>query len=93
MEKEKNYKSFTLFRLLSFSGARKGEILALSWNDINFKENEIRINKALSRGENNRIIIQTPKTKSSIRSIKMDDITMAILKDWRKRQKQELLIL
>lgn len=93
MEKEKNYKSFALFRLLSFSGARKGEILALSWNDINFKENEIRIHKALSRGENNRIIIQTPKTKSSIRSIKMDDITMAILKDWRKRQKQELLIL
>ncbi|MFE3573685.1 hypothetical protein [Lysinibacillus sp. NPDC059133] len=36
---------YTIFHVLSYSGMRKGEILALMWNDINFERNEIRINK------------------------------------------------
>ncbi|MEB2280070.1 tyrosine-type recombinase/integrase [Lysinibacillus xylanilyticus] len=41
LENENNYKAYTLFRLLSFSGMRKGEALALQWNDLNFKDGEI----------------------------------------------------
>lgn len=37
-EKENNVKAYTLFRLLAFSGMRKGEALALKWKDISFKE-------------------------------------------------------
>ncbi len=51
------------FRLLAFSGSRKSELLALTWNDINFTRNEIRINKALARGKNSRLYIKTTKTK------------------------------
>lgn len=54
---------------------------------------EISINKAKSKGEGYRTIIQTPKTSSSIRTIKLDDKTLQILKLWKKRQKQDLLIL
>lgn len=93
LEKEANYKAYTLFRLLAFSGMRKGEALALTWQDINFTTNEMRINKALSRGENNRLIIQTPKTKSSIRTIILDDKTLGILKEWKKRQREEYFML
>lgn len=83
-EKENNYKSYALFRLLAFSGMRKGEALALQWNDINFKEQEIRINKALARGENNQLYIKATKTKKSIRTIKMDKVTLDILEVWKK---------
>lgn len=37
----------TLFSTLFYTGCRKGELLALTWNDINFNLNEITINKTL----------------------------------------------
>lgn len=91
LENENNYKAYALFRLLAFSGMRKGEALALHWNDLNFKVGEIRINKALASGEDNQLYIKTTKTKGSIRTIKMDKVTMDILEDWKKRQKQDYL--
>jgi len=93
LEIEKNFKAYALFRLLAFSGMRKGEALALTWDDLNFKEGEIRINKALSRGEENRLYVKTTKTKSSIRAIKLDKVTMDILKVWQKQQKEDFLVL
>ncbi|WP_313892971.1 site-specific integrase [Psychrobacillus sp.] len=92
LERESNYKAYVLFRLLAFSGMRKGEALALKWNDLNFTTNEIRINKALSRGKDSKLYVKTTKTGIA-RTIKMDDKTMAILKDWKKKQKQDYLIL
>ncbi|MEQ6856091.1 site-specific integrase [Lysinibacillus capsici] len=92
LEKEDNYKAFALFRLLAFSGMRKGEALALTWNDVDFKTNEIRINKAISRGKNNQLYVKSTKTGVS-RIIKMDEKTMSILNEWRKKQKKEYLTL
>lgn len=92
LEKESNYKAYTLFRLLAFSGMRKGEALALTWNDLNFKTNELRINKAIARGKDSQLYVKSTKTGIA-RTIKMDDKTMAILKEWKKKQKQDYLIL
>lgn len=92
LEQESNYKAFALFRLLAFSGMRKGEALALTWNDLIFTTNELRINKALSRGKDNQLYVKSTKTGVA-RTIKMDDKTMAILKEWKKKQKQDYLIL
>lgn len=92
LEQESNHKAYVLFRLLAFSGMRKGEALALTWNDLNFKSNELRINKAVSRGKDSRLYLKSTKTGDS-RTIKMDDKTMAILKEWKKKQKQDYFIL
>lgn len=82
---------YALFRLLAFTGFRKGEALALEWKDIDFVNGKITVNKTLARGKNNALIIQTPKTKSSIRTIAVDEGTMGILKEWRKFQAIDLL--
>ncbi len=92
LEQESNFKAYALFRLLAFSGMRKGEALALTWNDLNFTTNELLINKAISKGKNNKIYLKSTKTGDS-RNIKMDDKTMAVLKEWKKKQKQDYLIL
>lgn len=92
LEKESNYKAYALFRLLAFSSMRKGEALALTWNDLNFTTNELRINKALSRGKDNQLYVKSTKTGVA-RTIKMDDKTMAVIKEWKKRQKQDYLVL
>ncbi|MBA1394083.1 site-specific integrase, partial [Lactobacillus sp. XV13L] len=38
------YKIYTFFRLLAYSGMRKGEILALTWSDIDFENKTVSIN-------------------------------------------------
>nr|WP_249778417.1 site-specific integrase [Lentilactobacillus dabitei] len=50
------------FRLAAFSGMRKSEMLALKWSDVNFKDCSIDINKTQSRGADNRLVAQSPKT-------------------------------
>jgi len=82
---------YTLFRLLAFSGMRKGEALALEWKDVDFTNKKLTINKTLTRGENNTLIIQTPKTRSGLRTISLDDNTLSILKDWRKEQAKDYI--
>lgn len=84
---------YMFFRLLAFSGMRKGETLALQWSDINFMNGTIRINKTVSKGMNNRLLIQSPKTRGSVRTISIDAETMACLKEWRAKQQKRLFML
>lgn len=81
---------YTLFHLLAFSGMRKGEALSLTWNDINFEESEIRINKAVSRGKDCKLYLKTTKN-GVVRSINLDDQTMSLLNQWRTEQRKALL--
>lgn len=84
------FQDYVMFRLLAFTGMRKGEIYPLTWTDINFSNKTLDINKTLSlvKKEN---IISSPKTKGSNRILGIDDKTMAELYQWKKMQKQELL--
>jgi len=45
---------------------RRGELLALQWDDIDFAAGIIRVRRSLSGGE-----IQTPKTEKSRRKIQV----------------------
>lgn len=90
VEKNMSYKVYALFRLLAFTGMRKGEALALTWNDINFKDNTLHINKAISRGVDGRLYVKSTKTGEA-RTITMDALTMSILEHWRTKQKQDYL--
>ena len=81
-----NPQAFMLFRLLAFTGLRRGEALALQWRDVNFDTGEISINKTQSLGDNWRIVTQTPKTNSSFRTITTDPKTMQLLHKWRLLQ-------
>lgn len=86
-----NFRYFMFFRLLAYSGMRKGECLALKWSDIDFKNNTIDINKSLASGENNRLYLSPCKTSNSVRSLDMDAETMRYLKQWRTKQQKEML--
>ncbi|MDN4493099.1 tyrosine-type recombinase/integrase [Ureibacillus aquaedulcis] len=92
IENETDIKIKTFYRLLVFSGMRKGEAFALTWGDINFKTNEIKITKALTKGEERPLYIK--KTKNGIkRCIVMDEETMNMLKNWKQIQSEQYKIL
>ena len=63
-----NIELYTAFEILYYTGMRKGELLALTLEDINFSEKTISINKTLAyvKGE---YIFQPPKTEKSKRTI------------------------
>lgn len=84
------FRDHVLFHLLLYTGARKGEVLALSWDDIDFETGSIRFNKTLFfyKGE---FLFQTSKTKESKRLISLDDKTLSLLNKWRIRQNEAYL--
>ncbi|WBW97592.1 tyrosine-type recombinase/integrase [Oceanirhabdus sp. W0125-5] len=56
------------------TGLRQGELFALTWNDIDFKNHSITVNKSFKSVKNietgkHEDIIQTPKTDKSIRDV------------------------
>jgi integrase len=85
------FQIYALFRLLAFSGMRRGELLALKWDDLNFSNGEIRINKALSDDIDGRIILSSPKSKASKRIVKIDGTTLSILRTLQSIQAEKLL--
>lgn len=89
LEKEDNAKNLALFRLLAFTGARIGEILSLEWSDIDFNGNSLSINKTLTRGLNNRLMVDVPKTRSSVRTISIDKTTIQVLRLWKTKQAED----
>lgn len=89
-ERELEFRDHVLFHLLIYTGARKGELLALTWDDINFGDGSIRLAKTLFQNEGG-FVFQTPKTKESRRLISLDRNTLHLLKKWRTRQYEAIL--
>lgn len=71
---------YVLFTLLSRTGLRLGEALALEWSDIDLTTNILSVNKSLSYDDHNNANITSPKSKSSVRKIKIDNNTALLLK-------------
>lgn len=78
-----------LFRLLSYTGMRKSECLALRWSDVDFQKGLISINRSLAYSKTG-YQFQTPKTKSSQRTIAVDTDTIKKLQRYHLEQRQML---
>ena len=76
---------FPLVHLMSYTGLRQGEALALKWSDIDFENKRITVDKTAVRIKEKQTL-QTPKTKNSKRVISIDPATVSILKSWKKDQ-------
>ena len=71
------------FKLLSSTGLRKSEALALKWDDIDFEKNVIHVTKTINVGFNNVELIAPPKTKESYRDVPLSKSLKADLMKYR----------
>lgn len=75
------------------TGLRIGEICALSWDDIDFKNNVIHVRHTVARIKDNlsesssKFVIDLPKTSSSIRDIPISSFLLPILKKLKQNTK------
>lgn len=72
------------FNLAIFGGLRRGENCALTWEDLDFNEGTVSINKAAAKGGVGEVqIIKSPKTIAGIREIALPTQCLEALKQWR----------
>lgn len=93
IDQQKEPEKYCLFRVLAFAGVRRGECLALTWQDIDFVHKTLRVNKTLTQGKRGKQIIQAPKTKKGRRTVSLDNTTVEILQRWHKQQREYYLFL
>jgi integrase len=74
-----------LVRFLLGTGCRIGEALALTWPNVDLERHLINIDTTLIRVKGQGLLIKRPKTKSSIRVLRVPLWLVAILRDRRAR--------
>ena len=71
------------FQTELMTGLRRGELMALQWDDLNFKTGVLNVNKQVYdvRGQ---LQISTPKTKNSVRKIVLPPAVVEVLREYKK---------
>ena len=92
--KENDSHIYIFLLLALYTGLRKGELLALTWDDVDYDKKLLRVNKSRT-GSRKAITAQitTPKTESSNRKIPLNDTVLEALKAEKKRQDEHAEIL
>lgn len=82
-EQNGRFHEFVYFRLLAFSGLRRGEALALYRSDLNKERKSLTINKTLTEGEHRNTILseftKTSDSDSDAYELFLDDYTFEVL--------------
>lgn len=75
-------------QVMLFLGLRRGELLALKWEDIDYENKTITIQRNLIRGGDSgtEVVLTTPKTEGSNRTIVLSDNIIKILNNHRLNQ-------
>lgn len=82
---------FIAYFLALTTGMRKGEILALRWQDIDFDNQLLYVTQSLSRGEKG-YKLSDPKTAAGKRKITIDKETLEALRQHKHKQDKERMI-
>jgi integrase len=89
VEKRRFYIAYVL---AIYTGMRKGEILALRWQDCNLEEGWLSVRQTLYKVEG-KLVFQEPKTRSSRRTISIPGTAVTVLRKHRVQQNQHRLLL
>lgn len=74
------------FSLAIFGGFRRGELIALTWKDIDFDNRTVSINKAVAVTKKYGEMLKKPKTLSGIRTVTLPDMCFDLLREWKEKE-------
>lgn len=90
---EEPIKYITMVKFLLYTGMRRSEMMALKWDDIDFEERRIRINKAATYAPGKGITIKETKTVRSERIIYMSDTVYSLLTVYKDYQDETKVVM
>ena len=76
---------YPIVAVAAFTGARRNEILALRWIDLDPAQKALRIERALEETDAHGVLIKEPKTERGKRTITIDDDLLGLLFAQRER--------
>lgn len=88
MQEAKTEWHYELIALLLCTGLRIGEATALTWQDVDYKNNVLHITKTVSRTEEGKYTIGMPKSKAGIRDIPLNEGIKNILNSQKEKQRK-----
>lgn len=80
----------TYFEFLYGTGCRKGEALALYWDDIDLNAQTVSFSKSITRKAGSAWAITSTKNASSVRTISLPNTLIADLTEYRDWQRSEM---
>ena len=75
---------YELFLLDLCTGLRRGELMALQWEDLDFDTGVLTVNKQVYE-VNGKLRLSVPKTKASIRKLLLPPGVVEVLREYRNR--------
>lgn len=75
-----------MLKLFITTGIRRGECLGLKWEDVDFTNQILHIQRNVTRSTGHGVVIGSPKTYGSIRSIPLSENTLKSLEEYKKQQ-------
>ena len=72
--------------IMMFSGLRRGELIPLTWNDIDLNEHTIQVNKSVEMRNNKPVVKPTAKTNAGNRIINIPNVLVQYLIEERRNQ-------
>lgn len=75
-----------LLYMAVFGGFRRGELVSLTWDDIDLDNGTVNITKSTARTKQHGNITKAPKNRNSIRKIVLPDFVMSMLKEYKDQQ-------
>ncbi len=69
--------------LTVFTGVRLGELMGLEWQEVDFKNGIISINRSSQYLSDMGVFTKTPKTESSIREIAIPEFIISLLEEYK----------
>ena len=76
--------------LLLASGCRRGELLGLKWEKVDWVRRTIRIDCAMHYAADRGLYEGPPKTRDSVRTLRLPEETMELLQEYRLWQLEEI---
>lgn len=83
----KNHRMGVPVLIMYYCGLRRGELIALTWNDVDLEKKELTIRQAATFGHNEASIKDHAKTPAGDRTISIPDQLIEPLKYWKKESK------
>ena len=75
-----------LYHVAAATGMRRGELLGLRWRDVDFEAARLSVRQQFTR-QGNGVGFGPPKSRKSIRTIDVEEETIALLREQQERQR------